>query len=178
MAHPVRDPGGSQWRSLSDIVAANRGMPSFVCFNDGKEGFPSCRQLPTEPATIIVAADFDGDGAIDLFVPHRDGGRGLILLNDGKGNFPQVTSFGLPRSWVCAAAAGDLNGEGRPDLVVGDERQGTFVYFNFGRRKFAEPMPLAGKDRVPYAVAIADLNRDGQPDVVVGYVEKSGSVFF
>lgn len=161
-----------------DIIAANRGEPSFVCFNDGKGRFPSCRELPTQSATIIVAADLDGDGAIDLFVPHRDGGRGQIFWNDGKGNFPQVTDFGLPKSWVRAAASGDLNGDGRPDLVIGDERQGTFVFLNSGRRQFGDAIPLAPKEQVPYAVAIADLNRDRRPDIVVGYVEKPGSVFF
>lgn len=161
-----------------DIICANRGAPSFVCFNDGKGNFPSCTKLPTESATIIVAADFDGDGAIDLLVPHRDGGRGLILWNDGKGKFSQTTSFGMPQSWIRAAAAGDLNGDGRPDVVVGDERQGTFVYLNSGNRQFAEPIPLVGKEQVPYAVAIADLNRDNKRDIVVGYVEKPGSVFF
>jgi hypothetical protein len=73
-----------------DIVAANRGpgpqspTPSFVCLNDRKGNFPTCEPLPTESATSIVAADFDGDGALDLFVPHRDGGQSILLRNDGN----------------------------------------------------------------------------------------------
>jgi hypothetical protein len=169
-----------------DIMAANRSggesptpKPSFVCLNDGKGGFPACNPLPTESATIIVAADFDGDGTIDLFVPHRDGGRSVILWNDGRGTFSKAMYFGLAKSRTRAAASGDLNGDGRSDLVVGgEEGKGTFVYLNTGNRAFAEPYSLSGKEQVAYSIVITDMNRDGKQDVVVGNVEASGSVFF
>jgi FG-GAP-like repeat len=167
-----------------DIIVANRGDPpshpaaSYVCFNDGRGHFPNCRPLPrTESATTIVAADFDRDGAIDLFVPHRDIGQSVILWNDGHGNF-QPADFGPSGTAARAAAAGDLNGDGLPDIVVGDERQGTFVYLNLGHRRFGPPAPLAPKDRVPYAIAVADMNRDRTPDIVVGNAGSPGSVFF
>ena len=113
-----------------DIVAANRGgktrpqvpTPSFVCLNDGKGHFQACQPLPTESATSIVAADFDGDGALDLFVPHRDGGQSIILWNDGKGHFPTSTKVGPAAAWIRMGAAGDLDGDGRPDLAIIDER--------------------------------------------------------
>jgi len=120
-----------------DIVAANRGdypdlvdgkpgegplvpTPSYVCLNDRKGHFPACQPLPTESATSIVAADFDGDGALDLFVPHRDGGQSIVLWNDGKGRFPTSTKVGAAKAWIRMGAAGDLDGDGRPDLAIID----------------------------------------------------------
>jgi hypothetical protein len=179
-----------------DIIAANRGdypdlvdgkpgrarqipTPSYVCLNSGKGNFPICQPLPTESATSIVAADFDGDGAIDLFVPHRDGGQSVVLWNDGKGHFPTSTKVGASRAWIRMGAAGDLDGDGRPDLAIIDERlKATFIYFNRGGRQFGNPIRLPGRERPPYCLAIADLNRDKRPDIIVGYVEQPGSVYF
>lgn len=179
-----------------DIVAANRGdypelvdgkpgegpkipSPSHVCFNDRKGHFPACQPLPTESATSIIAADFDGDGAPDLFVPHRDGGQSILLWNDGKGHFPDSTKIGPAIAWIRMAATGDLDGDGRPDLAIIDERlKATFVISNRGQRQFGGPVRLAGPERPPYCLAIADLNRDKRPDIVAGYVELPGSVYF
>jgi hypothetical protein len=181
----------------SDIVAANRGdypdpvdgkpgkgrqvpTPSYVCLNDGQGHFPACQLLPkTESATSIVAADFDGDGAIDLFVPHRDGGQSYVIWNDGKGHFPTWTEVGPAEAWIRMGAAGDLNGDGRPDLAIIDEAlNANFIILNRGGRRFGDPVRLPGPNRPPYCVAIADLNRDKQPDIIVGYVELPGSVYF
>src|SRR5215467_8517975 len=153
--------------------------PSYVCLNDGKGHFPPCQPLPTESATSIVAADFDGDGALDLFVPHRDGGQSIVLWNDGKGHFPTSTKVGTAKGWIRMGAAGNLDGDGRPDLAITDERlKATFIIFNRGGRQFGEPIRLPGPERPPYCLAIADLNRDKRPDIIVGYVELPGSVYF
>jgi hypothetical protein len=179
-----------------DIVAANRGdypdlvdgkpgkgrqipTPSYVGLNDGKGRFPACEALPTESAMSIVAADFDGDGAVDLFVPHRDGGQSILLWNDGKGHFSTSTKVGRAKAWICMGAAGDLEGDGRPDLAIIDERlKATFIIFNRVRRQFAEPVRLPGPERPRYCLAIADVNRDKRPDIIVGYVELPRSIYF
>jgi len=166
-----------------DIVVANRGgdkpTPSFVCLNDRKAGFPACEPLPTESATSIVVADFDGDRAIDLFVPHREGGQSILLWNDGKGRFPVSTKVGPADAAARIGAAGDFDGDGRLDLAIIDERKkAAFVIFNRGERKFGELVKLPGGPRTPYALAVHDLNRDGRPDIVVGHVELPGSVYF
>ena len=180
-----------------DIVVANRGdypdlvngnpgrgpevpQPSYLCLNDRSGHFPTCQSLPhTESATSIVVADFDGDGAPDLFVPHRDGGQSYVLWNDGHGHFPTATRVGPARAWIRMGAAGDLDEDGRPDLAVIDERLGgAFTIRNLGRRRFGAPVRLPGPKRHPFALAIADLNRDRRPDIVVGWVEQPGSVYF
>jgi len=180
-----------------DIVVANRGdypdlvdgkpgkgpkvpTKSFVCLNDGKGRFPDCEALPgTESATSIVAADFDGDGAIDLFVPHRDGGQSIILWNDGHGHFPTSTKVGPAAAWIRMGDSGDFDRDGRLDLAFIDEqKQAAFVINNRGRRQFGQPERLPGPPRHPYALAVADLNRDGKPDIVVGNVETPGSIYY
>jgi FG-GAP-like repeat len=168
-----------------DIIVANRSsnpekpVPCFVCLNDGKGGFPSEIPLPTQSATIIVAADLDGDGKIDLFVPHRDGGQSLILWNDGTGKFPAApVPVGPKVSNARAAAAADIDSDGIIDLVVGDAKTGMFIYRGTGKRAFEEPFPIGEKSGAPYSIGVADMNRDGKPDIVVGRQEARGSVFF
>ena len=168
-----------------DLIVANRSSnpanprPSFVCLNDGWGAFPACEPIATQSATIIVAADLDGDGRVDLFVPHRDGGQNLIFWNDGSGRFAAVGSpVGPARSQIRAAAAADINGDGIPDLVVGDEQHGMFLYAGAGRRTFDSPLTLGAGAGAPYSIGVADMNRDGKPDIVVGRQEAAGSILF
>lgn len=167
-----------------DIIAANRGAPpehpepSYVCFNDGHGNFGPGRALPTDSATIIVAADFDGDGAIDLFVPHRDGGQSAILWNNRKGEFLQSTPIGPSNAHIRAAVAGHLYGGQRPDIVVGDEvGKRVVVYHNLGHRTFRDG-PILTTGDVPFAIALADLNRDGTIDVAIGNAGAPGTICF
>lgn len=157
-----------------DIIVANRGGPdnlaaNFICKNDGQGRFPTCDVFSTDSATTIAAADMDGNGTIDLVVPHRDRGQSTLFLNDGAGRFAEKQPIGPPDAATRAVATGDLNGDGLPDLIMGDElRGGAYVYLNQGQGKFADPVAVsADKDNV-YAIAVADLNQDGKLDVVLG----------
>lgn len=162
-----------------DVLVANRNgnspnpRHSQVCLNDAKGAFPKCTPLLIQSATIIVAADFDGDGAVDLLIPHRDGGQSLIFWSAD-----QPDPFGAKAASIRAAAAGDIDSDGKIDIVVGDEEAGLFYYRNLGARKFADPIALGAKGIAPYSIAIADMNRDGRPDIVVGNQRAPGGVFY
>ncbi len=169
-----------------DIIVANRSSnpasprPSFVCLNDGAANFPVCTPLPTQSATIIVASDVDGDGAIDLLVPHRDGGQSVMLWNDGRGAFSVAAqAIGAPRVSVRAAAAADIDGDGMTDFVIGDlESKRILVFRNLGQRRFADAEEISAGALEAGAIAIADLNKDGTRDIVVGAAEGTGTIFF
>jgi FG-GAP-like repeat len=70
-----------------------------------------------------------------------------------------------------------LNGDGKVDVVFGDEKEGVFVCLNKGNREFYSPHRLAPKTITPYAIGLADMDKDGHIDVIVGNVESPGSVF-
>lgn len=175
-----------------DIIAANRGGKSGFCLNDGKGVFDRtpCVLLDVDSATSIVAADFNNDGAVDLAVPHRDGGQSVILLNkpDNKaGNKSNgwrasftAIPFGPAASNARAGAAGDLNGDGWADLIVGDERTGVRVYLNDKAGHLVAGTTLGDPALPTGAVHLADLNRDGHLDVVIGYYDAgpTPAVFF
>ena len=67
------------------------------------------------PAVYGLIADLDHDGKADVLLVTADAVKGLF--RDGEGFFPR--SFPLPLSFpAVVAVADDLNGDGRPDLVV------------------------------------------------------------
>jgi hypothetical protein len=85
---------------------------------------------PTRIASVggvygAAAADFDGDGDVDVVLAcmfndwHRAWAAGLVLLtNDGRQNFTPTTIADRPIN-LATVAAGDLTGDGRPDIVAG-----------------------------------------------------------
>jgi hypothetical protein len=128
----------------------------------------------TEAHNAIAAADFDGDGDNDLayvaapLVNSRSAGFLGLRLNDGKGNMGAETRFPADDG-PTHIAAGDLNGDGKPDLVVTARELASdtvSVYLNNGSGGFGAKTSYKTAGG-PQAVALADLDGDGDLDVVV-----------
>ena len=121
-------------------------LASVVLLNRG--GRFEARPLPVEaqltPVNGATVADFDSDGNEDVFLSqnffavrvedHRmDAGEGLLLLGDGQGGFMTVFGhrsgikvFGEQRG----CAVGDLNEDGRPDLLIAQNKGLPKLYLN------------------------------------------------
>jgi hypothetical protein len=167
---------------LPDIVVANRAQRAteYICLNHQHNFDQPCQPFADYSATTITPADVDGDGRVDLVVPHRDGGQSYVYVNDGNASFPasRRIPFGPPDATIRMAVVSDLDDDGRLDIVAIDDTHGaTRIYYGLGGG-FAAAVPLGDGKSVPYALAVTDLNRDRHPDVLVGFVRSRSIAFF
>ena len=130
------------------VTAATLDHMAF--FNRGDHFDPVA--LPPEsqlsPAFFAGVADFDGDGAEDVFLsqnfyptalglPRYDQGRGLLLLGNGKGGLrpmPGDRSGILVYGDQRGAAYSDIDADGRLDVVISQNGAATRLYHNRGAR--------------------------------------------
>ncbi|MBK9231722.1 MAG: VCBS repeat-containing protein [Anaerolineae bacterium] len=138
-----------------DLVVANFFAPNVVYFNDGRGYFSTERAAylgTLDNKTYSVAlADFDGDGSLDIvagaWATSSDIGLtaldNVIYLNDGRGGFSDAGTLILTRGkhYTRAVAAGDLNGDRKPDIVFADRynpNDGTGRLMFFTNRRHVE----------------------------------------
>lgn len=170
-------------------VAYDRGDPRLndrLYLGDGHGGFKLAPvgMLPAdgESTTACAAADFDGDGKIDLFVGGRvvpgkwpATPRSFLYRNCGD-HFEDVTDKIAPGlrnvGMVTAAAWADLDGDGRPDLVLATEWGAIRVFHNTGSGfvDYTSRLGLSGVTGWWSALAVADVNGDGRLDIIAGNV--------
>ncbi|HEX7529313.1 MAG TPA: VCBS repeat-containing protein, partial [Thermoanaerobaculia bacterium] len=125
------------------------------------------------PGSGVAVLDFDQDGDEDLFV--GDGVRSILYENDGKGHFADVTVHaGLAKAdgtgiAATGVAAGDIDGDGFPDLAVTDAFGPTRLFRNRRDGTFEEITGTSGivTSGPTRSLSFADVNGDGNLDLFV-----------
>jgi VCBS repeat protein len=122
---------------------------------------------------LVALADLDGDHDLDLVATSHDSGAVFVAHNDGTGRFTPapgspVTAFAVTRPHNHGLAVGDLNGDGRADVVVADQiQQAIAVLLADERGSLALQGPPIALGAEVYPPALGDLDGDGRLDLVV-----------
>ena len=160
-----------------DAILALENEPNRLYMNDGKGKFSRKKNVfvgKNHDSEHVRAADFNRDGIDDIVFVAEDDRNHEYYLGKGDGAFTDVSDRLLAKSEGNGLDVGDVNGDGLPDIIVGNtgSRAQNFLWINDPKKPgyFIDHTTagLPAAEDQTQAVKRIDLNGDGTLDLVIG----------
>ncbi|CAF3804910.1 unnamed protein product [Rotaria sp. Silwood1] len=157
-----------------DIVIANSGNDNIgILFGHGNGSFDGpityYTDIGSNPQSVDIG-DFNGDDQLDIVVANYGSKSVNILLKYDPRAFQSMIWYSTgTNSNPNSAAIGDLNNDGRLDIVVANRGSGNIgIFFGYDNGTFSRQITFSiGSSSRPYSVAINDFNNDSRLDIAV-----------
>ena len=165
---------------IPDIVFSSAG--DIIILN-GLDLGRSITTIHTSAAGIqdICIGDVNNDNWMDIITANGGGDNVGVLLGGDNGTFGSMTTYSTGSGSVpVQLALGDMNGDGRLDIVCTNYYSNSVgVLLGNGDGTFATMMSCStGARCLPYPVALGDINSDHHLDIVVACATGNGLLFF
>jgi len=166
----------------ADLITANYSSDKVAVFIGNGDGTfqPHVDYATGVRPNSVTVVDLNKDGKLDLVTANYDANTHSIsvLLGNGTGSFPTHVELavGTTPKGPYSAVAGDVNGDGKLDLVTANGDGNTVsVLLGNGDGSFQTHVeyPVVGAAK---AVEVADLNGDSAPDLAVPNANNTLSV--
>ncbi len=161
------------------------GFPDLVTGSQFSQQVSVLLNVPAAPGTFraattyatgsdtrgVALGDFNGDGRLDI-VATSSGSTVGVLLNSASapGTFLPSVRYNCGGRLNESVTVGDVNGDGRPDIVVANNEDNTVsVLLNSATSPgtFGPGQAYGTGGSVPRNLALGDINQDGRLDIVV-----------
>ena len=170
-----------------DVYVPTMGVDRLYHNSAAPEAFNSIVDASIDTTSYntvsINVGDFNNDGNLDV-VAGVDGGINKLNIHNGSQNpFGDASvNIGSDASSTQALAVGDINKDGRLDIVAGNDGANNLLYLNNGT---ATPFTGAGSNvsniaetDITQDLILADMNGDSYLDIITGNLGTDDKIYF
>ncbi|MFZ4400637.1 MAG: putative Ig domain-containing protein, partial [Bacteroidales bacterium] len=155
----------------------------YILQNTTNQGYPDNKGFsfsePVNKPTVsgysynIKLADLDGDGKLDIIATNSGSPKISVFKNNSVSSSVSLsdslnfTATGFTGTY--GLAFGDMNGDGKPDIIVSDNVSRIAYFENTstsGNISFAASITIINGNIAYTQIEIADIDGDGKPDII------------